>query len=72
MFSRFRLLAAGFVLVFSLGVVCVGVSAATSAKISAHLTSKSFTPAQAATVNLVYKFSSKSGRFAYVLSRKSG
>jgi hypothetical protein len=40
--------------------------------LSAHLTSKRFTAAQAATVMLVYKFSSESDRFAYVLARKQG
>ena len=68
---RFRLFAAGFALIFSLGVVCVGASAATSARISAHLTSTSFTAAQAGSVKVQYKFSSKSSGFAYVLSRKA-
>ena len=72
MFHRFRLLAAGLALISSFGVVYVGASAATSARISAHLTSKSFTAAQAGSVQVVYKFSSKSTRFAYVLSRKTG
>jgi hypothetical protein len=72
MFRRFRLFAAGFALIFSLGIVCVGASAATSARISAHLTRNSFTPAQAGTVKLVYQFLSKSSRFAYVLSRRAG
>lgn len=72
MVDRFRLIGAGFALILSLGVVYVGASAATSARISAHLTSRSFTPAQAGSVQVVYKFSSKSSRFAYVLSRKAG
>lgn len=72
MFRRFRLFAAGFALIFSLGIVSAGASAATSARISAHLTRNSFTPAQAGTVKLVYRFSSKSSRFAYVLSRRAG
>lgn len=72
MLHRLRPLAPSFALIFSLGVVCVGASAATSARISAHLTSTLFTPAHAGTVKLVYKFSSKSSRFAYVLSRRTG
>jgi hypothetical protein len=69
---RLRLLAAGSGLIFLLGGALVGASAKASAGISAHLTSKSFTAAQARTVKLVYKFSSKSSRFTYVLSRKTG
>lgn len=72
MSHRFRLFAAGFALIFSLGVVYAGASAATSARISVHLTSKSFTAARAGSVKVQYKFSSKSSRFAYVLSRKAG
>jgi hypothetical protein len=71
MFHRFRLIAAAM-LILSLGIVYAGASAATSPRISAHLTSKSFTAAQAGSVNVVYKFSAKSTRFAYVLSRKAG
>jgi hypothetical protein len=70
--GRLRLLAATSVLMLSLGVVCAGASAKTSGRISAHLSSTAFTAAQAATVKVVYKFSFKSGRFAYVLSRKQG
>lgn len=72
MFRRFRLLVGGFLLVLSVSVACVGVSAATPARISAHLTSKSFTATQAGSVKVRYKFRSKSSRFAYVLSRSHG
>ena len=71
-FRGFCLLAASLALIFSFGGALVGASATTPAGISAHLTSKSFTPDQARTVKLVYKFSSKSSRVAYVLSRKAG
>ena len=71
-FRRFRLFAAGLALISSLGVVPAGASAATSARISAHLTSTSFTAAQAGSVQVVYRFSSRSTRFAYVLSRRAG
>ena len=47
-------------------------SVTASARISAHLTKTSFAAADAATVKLIYKFSSKSVRFAYVLSRQQG
>ena len=40
-------------------------------RITAHLTSTSFTVAQAGQVKVVYTFSSESSRFGYVLSRKS-
>jgi len=47
-------------------------SRASSAKISAHLTKKSFTKAQAKKVKLIYKFSSTSKSFAYRLTFKKG
>lgn len=72
MFHRFRMLAAGCALILSFGVGNAGASVPSSARISAHLTSTSFAPAKARTVKLVYKFSSRSSRFAFVLTRKAG
>lgn len=40
-------------------------------RISAHLTSTTFTVAQADQVKVIYTFSSRSGRFGYVLARRS-
>jgi hypothetical protein len=55
-----------------LGVVSPAASARGSGRISARLTTTAFTVVQAGKVNLSYKFSSKSARFAYVLSGKQG
>ena len=60
-------------LIFSmLGAVSPAASARASSRISARLATTAFTVAQAAKVKLSYKFSSRSARFAYVLSRKQG
>jgi hypothetical protein len=50
----------------------VTASAKTSPRVSAHLSTTALTAAQAGAVKLTYKFSSRSSRFAYVLSRKRG
>ena len=61
-----------------LAAVCVLVLAGTasgttsSAKLSARLTKKSFTSAQASSVKLVCKFTSPSKSFAYAITIKSG
>jgi hypothetical protein len=47
-------------------------SKSSGAKISAHLTKKSFTKAEAKKVKLIYKFSSTSKSFSYLLSFKKG
>jgi hypothetical protein len=77
MSPRLRLAAAVLVLsgalIFSLlGVVSSGASVRASGRVSAHLTTTSLKAAQAGQVKLIYKFSSKSKRFGYVLSRKMG
>lgn len=72
MLHRSRLIAAAIVLLLSPGVVHGGASAAAPARISAHLTSTSFTAAKAGSVKVQYRFSSTSSRFAYVLSRRAG
>jgi len=60
-------------LIFSmLGVVSPAASARASSRISARLTATAFTVVQAGKVKLSYQFSSKSARFAYVVSRKQG
>jgi Divergent InlB B-repeat domain len=60
-------------LIFSmLGVVAPPASARASGRISARLATNAFTVAQAGKVRLSYKFSSKSARFRYVLSREQG
>jgi hypothetical protein len=66
------LVLAGVVIALLAGAVSSGASASTSGRISAHLTSTSFTAAQASGVKLVYRFSSRSSRFGYVLSRSQG
>jgi hypothetical protein len=66
------LVLAGVVIALLAGAVSTGASASTSGRISAHLTSTSFTAAQAVGVKLAYKFSSRSSRFGYVLSRSQG
>ena len=72
MSRRVRLVGVGCVLLLLLGGVAMAASAKPTGRLSAHLTSTRFTDAQAATVMLVYTFSSNSGRFAYVLARKQG
>jgi alpha-tubulin suppressor-like RCC1 family protein len=47
-------------------------SKASAAKISAHLTKKSFTKAQVKKVKVIYKFSARSKSFSYLLSLKKG
>ena len=47
-------------------------SKASTAKISAHLTKTSFTPAQAGKVKLIYSFSATSKSFSYLLTFKKG
>lgn len=47
-------------------------SSASSGKISAHLTKKSFKSSQAGSVKLIYKFSATSKSFSYLLSVKKG
>jgi len=60
-------------LIFSMFVmVGPAASARASSRISARLATTTFTVAEAAKVKLSYKFSSRSARFAYVLSRKQG
>ncbi len=56
------------------GLVLTGTASSTtsSAKLSAHLTKKSFTSAQASKVKLVCKFKAPSKSFAYAITRKSG
>jgi hypothetical protein len=66
------LVLAGVVIALLAGAVSSGASASSSGRISGHLTSTSFTAAQAGAVKLVYKFSSRSSRFGYVLSRGHG
>jgi len=63
----------GVGLIFSM-LVMVGpaASARASSTISARLATTAFPVAQAGEVKLSYKFSSRSARFAYVLSRKQG
>ncbi len=72
MLRRVLLIAAGSALIVLLSAASMGTSATKAGRISAHLTSTSFPPAQAGKVKVVYRFSSKSTRFAYVLSRKNG
>ncbi|HEY4977462.1 MAG TPA: hypothetical protein VII05_09015, partial [Gaiellaceae bacterium] len=74
--STARLLAGAilcaFVLVGTSTLAGAAQSRASSAKISAHLTKKSFTKAQVKKVKLIYKFSSTSKSFAYQLTFKKG
>ncbi len=74
--STARLLAGAilcaFVLVGTSTLAGAAQSKASGAKISAHLTKKSFTKAQVKKVKLVYKFSATSKSFAYKLSFKKG
>jgi alpha-tubulin suppressor-like RCC1 family protein len=80
--SRARLRVSGFILGCLFVLLSVGAAAAPSshvttaaasgAMISAHLTRKSFTSAQAKKVKLIYKFSAPSKSFAYRLTFKQG
>lgn len=77
LFSHLRSIGVQAVLAWMLsrllaGVTSTGASASTSRRIAAHLTSASFTAAQASGVKVVYRFSSRSSRFGYVLSRRRG
>jgi alpha-tubulin suppressor-like RCC1 family protein len=74
--STFRLLAGAvfcaLILVCTSSLAGAASSKASSATISAHLTKKSFTKAQAKKVKLIYKFSATSKSFSYLLSYKKG
>ena len=74
--SKARLLAGtilcAFVLVGTSTLAGAAQSKASAAKISAHLTKKSFTKAQVKKVKLIYKFSARSKSFSYKLSFKKG
>ncbi|MGD0273198.1 MAG: hypothetical protein ABSB96_05685, partial [Gaiellaceae bacterium] len=70
--TRKSRLAAVCLLVLAGASVLIGAASGTtsSAKLSAHLTSKSFTASKAGSVKLVCKFTAPSKHFSYLITRK--
>jgi len=71
-FTRRALLLGAFLVAMSIVCALAGAAPSASAKISARLTKTSFTSSQASSVKLIYKFSTPSKSFNYLLTIKKG